>query len=84
MLNPIQAASQYLVKDLDFGRCIDERRSGTAGSKKRGSWWGMQLRRSIPDTADSTGRRETILVGVDKNRKRAGPRRRGKEAKRCW
>ena len=62
VLNPTQAASQYLVNNLDRGRRIDERRSGTAGRRKRGSWWGMQLRRSIPDIADSTGRRGAILM----------------------
>ncbi len=68
VLNVIQAASQYLITSLDFGRCIDESRSGTAGSRKRGSWWGMQLSRSVPDTADSRGRREMFLMGMKKHR----------------
>lgn len=29
---------------------------GTAGRRKRGSWWGMQLRRAVPDMADRRGR----------------------------
>lgn len=68
VLKPIQAASQYFVDNLDLGTCIDESRSGTAGSRNRGSWCGMQLRRSVPDIADSTGRRGTILIGAEKSR----------------
>ena len=68
VLNPTQAASQHLVSNLDLGRRIDERRSGTAGRRKRGSWWGMQLRRSIPDVADSTGRRGAFLMWAEKHR----------------
>lgn len=68
VLNPIQAASQYFVDVLDLGRRTDESRSGTAGSKKRGSWWGMQLRRRVPDIADRTGKRGTWLLGAEKNK----------------
>lgn len=68
VLNPIQAASQYFVDNFDLGKCIDESRSGTAGSRKRGSWWGMQLRRSVPDIADSTGRRGRFLIEAGKSR----------------
>jgi len=65
------------------GRCREERISGTAGRRKRASWWGMQLRRRIPDMAERRGR----LVGFSgrtNNSNRAGPRRRGSEAVRCW
>ena len=68
VLNPIQATSQYFVNDLDLGSCIDESRSGTAGSRKRGSWWGTQLRRRVPDTADSTGRLGNLLMEAEKSR----------------
>ena len=68
VLNTIQATSQYFMSDLDLGRCTEESRSGTAGSKKRGSWWGMQLRRSVPDIADKTGRRAASLKGAEKQR----------------
>ena len=67
-LNPTQAASQYFVSALDLGNCIEESRSGTADSRKRGSWWGMQLRNIIPEIAESTGRRGAFLIGVEKHR----------------
>ena len=68
VLNPTQATSQYFICDLDLGSCTEESRSGTAGSKKRGSWWGIQLRRSVPDIADKTGRRAAPLNGAEKHR----------------
>ena len=68
MLNPTHAASQYFERDLDLGKDTEESKSGTAASRKRGSWWGMQLRKSIPDTADSTGRRGAFLIEVEKHR----------------
>lgn len=68
VLNPTQAASQYFDRDLDLGKDIEESRSGTAASRKRGSWWGMQLRKSIPDIADSRGRRGAFLIEVEKHR----------------
>lgn len=68
VLNTIQLAIQVFVSNLDLGRRIDKSRSGTAGSRKRASWWGTQLRRRVPDMADSTGKRGTSLIGAEKNR----------------
>lgn len=36
---------------------------GTAGRRKRGSWWGMQLRRAVPDMADRRGGSWVSLCG---------------------
>ena len=83
VLNATHADTQYFISDLDLGKCIEESRSGTAGNRKRASWWGIQLRKSVPDAADRTGRRAACLMGATRHKQRAGPRRRGKEATRC-
>ena len=56
---------------------------GTAGRRKRASWWGIQLRRRMPDVAERRGR-SVGFSGRTNRRRRAGPRRRGREAIRCW
>lgn len=64
---------------------MDARKSGTAGRRKRGSWCGMRERRRVAETAEMSGRvavaRERFLRG---RRNRDGPRRVGRETRRCW
>ena len=56
---------------------------GSAGRRKRGSWWGMQLRSAVPDMADSRGRVVGFSMRTEKKRQMAGPKRTGKLASRC-
>ncbi len=68
------------VKDL--GSVIEERMRGMAGRRKRGSWWGIRERRAVPVRAERRGSLDREKRrGV--RRSRAGPRRRGRETKKC-
>lgn len=62
---------------------MDARNRGTAGRRKRGSWCGMMERRRVAEIAEISGRgaRERFLIG---RRNRDGPRRVGRETRRCW
>lgn len=62
---------------------MDARKRGTAGRRKRGSWCGIRERRSVAEIAEISGRgaQERFLSG---RRKRDGPRRVGRETRRCW
>lgn len=84
MLKRIHDASQYRVVGRERGRWIEERRQGTKGRRKRASWWGIRERRTRPEMALRKGRRGGVMVWVIVGRRvRAGPRRRGREARRC-
>lgn len=50
---------------------MEQSRSGTAGIRKRASWWGNMLRREIPEMAERTGREAWRIVT---RQKIAGPR----------
>lgn len=63
---------------------MEERINGTAGKRKRGSWWGRQLRKAVPDRAERSGSCEDFHLGEETRSPSAGPRRRGREATRCW
>ncbi len=83
-LKVTQDISQYHVRVLDLGRWIEERINGTAGRRKRGSWWGMQLRKTVPERAERSGSCEDFHFGEETRSQSAGPRRSGREATRCW
>ena len=68
VLKSIHDASQYLVVVLECGRCTEERIKGTAGRRKRGSWCGMQLRKAVPEMAESRGSWEEFHFGEKRNR----------------
>jgi len=61
---------------------MEQSRSGTAGIRKRASWWGNMLRRKTPEMAERIGRETSEMaerVGREARRivmrqKMAGPR----------
>lgn len=60
---------------------MEDKISGTAGSRKRGSWCGIRDSRIVADSADSI---ERLGLRMYQMRGRAGPRSRGRDAIRCW
>lgn len=82
-LKMIQAARKQRFAVLDLGRCIEARKRGMAGRRNRGSWWGIRERIMVEEMADRRGRRGREIL-VRGRRKREGPRRRGRETRRCW
>ena len=64
------------------GGCTEERTRGMIGRRKRGSWCGIIDRRAVPEMAERRGRE--FRRGLLKRRESEGPRRRGREAMRCW
>lgn len=65
----------------DWGSVIEERMRGMAGRRKRDSWWGIRERRAVPVRAERRGSLDREKRrGI---RSRAGPRRRGRETKKC-
>lgn len=81
VLKTTHAARKYRVRRRDFGRCIEVRRRGIAGRRKRGSWWGIRERRIMAESAEMRGRRcrEKLVNGKSSSE---GPRRRGRETRR--
>ena len=55
---------------------------GIAGSRKRGSWWGIRERRTVPDSAERRGSFGTARRGGRRS-KIAGPSSRGRETRMC-
>ncbi len=78
----IQDARNQRRSERVFGSVSEERISGRAGRRKRGSWWGIRERKAVPDSALRRG-----ILGIEsrvgKSRRRAGPRRRGRETRKC-
>lgn len=81
LLKVIQATTNARVAERDWGRWMELRMRGVAGSRKRGSWCGFSERRTVADRADSRGSRGGRERG---RRNRAGPRRRGREIRKWW
>ena len=70
------------------GRWIQLRRSGIAGRRNRGSWWGIRLRNKVPVRADWRRASERVwrvgwLENGRKRRMRAGPRSWGMLIRKC-
>lgn len=80
VLKMIQLTNQYLLNTPDWGRRTEERISGTAGRRKRGSWCGIRDRRTVAERAEMM---ERLGLRMYQKRRRAGPRSRGREAIRC-
>lgn len=82
MLKTTHVARKYRVRARDIGRRMEVRRRGTAGRRKRGSWCGIRERRNMAEIAERRGRdgREMLVNG---KRSSDGPRRRGRETRRC-
>ena len=66
-----------------MGRRSEERRRGTAGRRKRVSWWEMKERRSVPVKAEVRGSGGGKGLGRKGRVRRAGPSRMGKLTKKC-
>ena len=77
-LKTIQATTHARFSPRLFGSPREDKMSGTAGSRKRGSWWGIRESRALPERALKRG-----SFGIErrggKSRRSAGPRRRGRE-----
>lgn len=81
-LNKTQDARNERRRVRDLGRVIEDKMSGMAGRRKRGSWWGIRERRVVPVMAERRGSFGMARRG-GRSKRMAGPRSRGRETRKC-
>lgn len=81
-LNTTHDATNERWRVRDLGSVIEDKMSGMAGRRKRGSWWGTRERRAVPVIAERRGSFGMARRG-GRSKKMAGPRSRGRETRKC-